>query len=768
MRKHPNLPAFSFLPLASLRRLHPLAVSAVLLLAAAPGCRGDARVTTTPGAVVVPEAFEDFSDFYEGLNAYAQLRVADPHHRKLDPLRDRLRDWALAYTDERLDENEIEAAQRAMEVTVNLWSPEQLRQKARDEGLAQRARRLYGLSAAEGHEASATFALAAVYQFGDDEGRAYADDQYTQLVTWIEKAGQYASQPGMYLDLETVLQESLAVFPSPWMLERLSEHLMERYAGARRAGSAAFGIKQQAEYTGYILARAHLRADDPAAAVDALTSVGGNAETQALGDLLRAHLKSPKDPAPLRALITYFEPSGEAPLPGWVEIQSWAIVEHLAGRLLRIAPKDATGHLAMGRAFGAQGLEGAAIGHYERAVEAQPEVFAAWPELASLYQTRLESLASSDPNRARGLLPALESFHREAAKRWRDRPVEPGLPRAYMTVAVSLYGEGEPDKALALAEASLAIEPTPAALDLVGTIAHKRGDLALAQSAYDRIFELGFDSAAERVNWEIAAHLELASIATEQRDAVAGRRHLKAALRHLNGVLAYPQLDPGERGERHLERGRALFALGQVDDALVDFRSAASVAPERPSTFVQPIMMLSTHGYYGPALEIYGRAMIEDAVSQDLKLYLSLWILELGQRVQGDQDPRAKKFVDSFVGEGWVDALAQHARGQLDYEALLARAGDKGERAEAHYYEAMKRAREGGLASAKSLLSAVLDTGMVSFYEFEMARRFLAWEDIPRTARLPVTRESGPGGIQGGNETAQPTTDNAVAEPEGS
>ena len=174
---------------------------------------------------------------------------------------------------------------------------------------------------------------------------------------------------------------------------------------------------------------------------------------------------------------------------------------------------------------------------------------------------------------------------------------------------------------------------------------------------------------------------------------------------------------------------------------MTDFTSAASFAPERPATFVRPMLILATHGHYEPAQQLYARAMNEDTVADDLKLYLSLWILELGERTQSGADARASEFIGSFAGEGWMSQLAAHHRGEISYAQLLESAENRGHEAEAHYYEAMGMGAKATLAQRRALLEKVIETGMVSFYEFEMAQQYLDWQELPTSARLPLTEE---------------------------
>ena len=74
---------------------------------------------------------------------------------------------------------------------------------------------------------------------------------------------------------------------------------------------------------------------------------------------------------------------------------------------------------------------------------------------------------------------------------------------------------------------------------------------------------------------------------------------------------------------------------------------------------------------------------------------------------------------------GWYAELARYATGQLDYAGLLAKADTAGKRAEAYFYEAMRRLSNGKRDEAHALWSKVMETKMMSFFEYEMALRYL-------------------------------------------
>ena len=69
--------------------------------------------------------------------------------------------------------------------------------------------------------------------------------------------------------------------------------------------------------------------------------------------------------------------------------------------------------------------------------------------------------------------------------------------------------------------------------------------------------------------------------------------------------------------------------------------------------------------------------------------------------------------------------LARFATGRLTYAQTLAAADTVGKRAEAYFYEAMRRLDDGKADDAQQLWKKVIDTRMFSFFEFDMASRYL-------------------------------------------
>ena len=208
------------------------ALSLGLPLIASAGCKaGGASVDPTASATL-PDAVEDFDAFVAGMNLLVQL---DDKDRRYAALRQRLNEWMVPYVLERLDAGSVDEAERALRVSMGMYRAHELHEPEANPELAKAARRVYEASAASGREIPAAFSLGVLHQFGDADGRAWAERQFDELQAWVADAARYAEEPGAYLDLETVLEEATAEFPSPWLHQELEKVLLERYRAAHLA-----------------------------------------------------------------------------------------------------------------------------------------------------------------------------------------------------------------------------------------------------------------------------------------------------------------------------------------------------------------------------------------------------------------------------------------------------------------------------------------------------------------------------------------------------
>ena len=107
--------------------------------------------------------------------------------------------------------------------------------------------------------------------------------------------------------------------------------------------------------------------------------------------------------------------------------------------------------------------------------------FAAYEELALVYQLHLMDLAEKSPDRALKVLARIEAFHRKTAEKWRDRPVQPGLADAQLTVASAFFDAGRPaEQSLHVSEVITLDSP------LMGVDADKK--IALDAIPYEKTF----------------------------------------------------------------------------------------------------------------------------------------------------------------------------------------------------------------------------------------------------------------------------------------
>ncbi|HEX7505820.1 MAG TPA: hypothetical protein VF550_03550 [Polyangia bacterium] len=189
--------------------------------------------------------------------------------------------------------------------------------------------------------------------------------------------------------------------------------------------------------------------------------------------------------------------------------------------------------------------------------------------------------------------------------------------------------------------------------------------------------------------------------------------------------------------EATFEVGRLYYLLGRRSEGLRKFDEAIAQDEERDQSYLDSIAFLVQRGEGEAALDIFRRALAKStrAVSEYVKVYASLWILDLTRRSASAPDAGAMAYLRSIAGRkillrppraaAWYTELARYAVGQIDYATLFANADSSGKRAEAYFYEAMRRLSNGQREEAHALWSKVVETKMMSFFEFEMASRYL-------------------------------------------
>jgi hypothetical protein len=204
-------------------------------------------------------------------------------------------------------------------------------------------------------------ALAVEHQFGSAKVKNRAEREWVHLAAWLEAGNLYARDLRHVGGSERRLEEAVAVFPSPWLVDQLETIYLERYrdAMAARAGGEPIDDARahRIKYTPYLLSRVLLRADDLEGAISALEEARDPYMTQ-LRDKMLATQKPARTAQAFNDLIAEMRPADDeaGALPDAVETQGWGIVDNLARRALVRYPDDPFAHYFRAESLRRHGL----------------------------------------------------------------------------------------------------------------------------------------------------------------------------------------------------------------------------------------------------------------------------------------------------------------------------------------------------------------------------------------------------------------------------
>jgi tetratricopeptide (TPR) repeat protein len=666
-----------------------------------------------------PLHLDDDDDLDRARGSYEALAETDPGR-----VRKRAELWTAyaRHIDLSLEQREPSEALAHFATAISMWSPADLADETKPApGLADlvpTATRLLDVASRAGLDVDAVTAIAvlraadpsraAALEAAFDEVASYADD----LEVARFEAGAEGARP------IKILETVSARFPSPWACQSLADlYVARQKARVQSLGQndrnmeGAHGPSIRTPVWNVIRAYARMNKLEAAAAVaDGFAGqIGDDEDVRAA---LRGAYREGGNPDQFGALAGFFAGAADDLLTA----------RRICEAGVRRFPKAAGPLRCLGVMAAQGGSLPLALSSLERAYALdQDEQIGSI--LATLYHFEIGDLLNSErPTAAQEKLAKAEAFHAALAKRFPKKPPERGLDDLYLTYGRGLYALGEIDAAATFLNKAIAQKQNPEALELLGTIAHKRGRLVEAARIYEEAAKLPRETPLEQTIDE-ARLLRLAAEArAESGDAAGARTWFGAAMEKWDRVLG-SGLTERQRVEALTERGRILWTLGQRDDGLRSFEAAVDTAGRASISagFSDTIAFLYLRGALPAALDAYHRGLGRAALSENMKIYASLWVV-YGARLRGEApDPLAMDYLGSRQGSRWYHLLARYAAGQLSWKELYAQAQTRGRRAEAYFYRGLERYAAGDQDEGHKLMRWVVATDMLGFFEYDMA-----------------------------------------------
>ena len=359
-------------------------------------------------------------------------------------------------------------------------------------------------------------------------------------------------------------------------------------------------------------------------------------------------------------------------------------------------------------------------------------------QLATLHNREINSLMfGSRPHAARARLRQFEALAADAQKRWPQKPLDTDLAHVYATMGRGYAGLGELDNARRYLQRSLAARPTLAAYEMTIRIAIKRDDYASARDQLAKALELPAKSGSDKLTR--AAIMSLGTTASMAAgDQPGATKFAFGAISLWSNLLEKYQLGYSIKAEIFIEWGKVAWTINRKKQALQLFETVVEGAAKREisaRTLSSMVSFLIVRGHYDLAVDAYYRVLGSHKADEEQKVYMSLWVMAEALRTKRDVDPLALAYLTSRNGSLWYDDLARLATGRADIKSLSSRATTRARRAELLYYGAVLKVRAADTHKIARMMRAVLDTQVVLFFEYDMAKLWLTRQTARASAR---------------------------------
>ncbi|MGB8332358.1 MAG: tetratricopeptide repeat protein [Polyangiales bacterium] len=682
------------------------------------------KSTTTGARAERPEPIPQ-AEYPDAARRFMRM---SPDDRERVELRDRLISTVLSQAQSLADVGDYEGTVREVRRLTTFVSPSEYAAGALPKYLEPVAKYIADQSGRLGDEG---YALAANFMLQRLTGDEVYQRRYDTVASWgRESRANLDTISEQYAGLISVWTDHANLTPAPEVLDTLAGlHIAGRDAVSAESAEDRhrLGIagERQLRLAPLNVAAVYLEYGDIKSAISRVESMGPGGELQLrLLDLLRTARTA--DEAGAAATFELGE--------GY-RVARPEVAEGLCRASLLRFPQDYRFPTCMARVAADSEQFADSTAWYVIAIELAPEMIELYDEALDQLDEFIETrLTDPHPERSGALARGAETILAERQKRWPDSkpPIESN--QLEFLIGMLEMNAGRADEAQQRFERSLQNDEDPAVLAQLGLLLERTGRPTEAARHYRRALELTpSDSLADDLR-RAELRESLGNTARAEGNTGEMTAQYNRALKAWNEARG--QVDGPTGALVEMRRGVLLDELGRHDEAVDAFQNAMSYAPQWRDVYATILSHLVTAE---PDLElastVWRRSQLHLTLPPEWKVYFTLWIQFITARAGRPPVQDHTELLRRLGGgANWWGKLASFGAGDLDYAGLMSVASSLGEETEALYYEGTQLYIAGDRDGARTQLQRVLDTKMVSFFEYEMARKLLLepdWAEAP-------------------------------------
>jgi tetratricopeptide (TPR) repeat protein len=555
--------------------------------------------------------------------------------------------------------------------------------------------------------------------------------RYDAVATWgRESRANLDTVSEQYAGLISIWTDHADLTPAPEVLDTLAGlHIAGRDAvsaeSAENRNRLGIGGERQLRLAPLNVAAVYLAHGDIKSAITKVESMGAGGELQLrLLDLLRTARTS--DEAGAAATFELVE--------GY-RVARPEVAEGLCRYSLLRFPRDYRFPTCMARVAADAEEFADATAWYVIAIELAPEMIELYDEALGQLDEFIETrLTDPHPERSSALARGAETILAERQKRWPASKPPIASNELEFLIGMLEMNAGHADEAQQRFERSLANDEDPGVLSQLGLLLERTGRSKEAEQRYRRALELTpSDSLADDLR-RAELRESLGNAARAQGNTHEMSAEYNHALKAWNEARS--QVDGPTGALVEMRRGVLLDQLGRHEEAVDAFQNAMSYAPQWRDVYATILShLVSARPDLELASTVWRRSQLHLTLPPEWKVYFTLWIQFITARAGKPPVQEHTELLRRLGGgSNWWGKLASFGAGDLDYAGLISVASSLGEETEAHYYEGTRLYIAGDSDGARRQFQRVIDTKMVSFFEYEMARKLLLeqeWAKAP-------------------------------------